>query len=173
MLIYLQAIESEEERSKFEQLYFQYRGLMYHVAMRILNNPHSAEDAVHLAFLSIIENLKKISEVKCPKTRSYIVIIVERKAIDMIRANSKILDIDFEDTIAGIPIPLPGDSRVADAMAVLPARYREILLLHYDNGFNTKEIAMMLSMKRGSAQKLLWRAKESLREQIEMEDDPN
>ena len=27
MLIYLQAIEGEEERSKFEQLYFQYRGL--------------------------------------------------------------------------------------------------------------------------------------------------
>ena len=53
MLIYLQAIESEEERSKFEQLYFQYRGLMYHVAMRILNNPHSAEDAVHQAFLFI------------------------------------------------------------------------------------------------------------------------
>ncbi len=58
-------------------------------------------------------------------------------------------------------------------MAVLPARYREILLLHYDNGFNTKEIAKMLSMKRGSVQKLLWRAKESLREQMEKEDDPN
>jgi len=173
MLIYLLAIESEEERSKFEQLYFQYRGLMYHVAMRILNNPHSAEDAVHQAFLSIIENLKKISEVQCPKTRSYIVIIVERKAIDIIRANSKIVDIDFEDTIAGISIPLPGDSGVADAMAVLPARYREILLLHYDNGFNTKEIAKMLSMKRGSVQKLLWRAKDSLRKQIEKEDDPN
>ena len=47
------SIESEEERSKFEQLYFQYRGLMYHVAMRILNNPHSAEDVVHQAFLFI------------------------------------------------------------------------------------------------------------------------
>ena len=67
MLIYLQAIESEEERSKFEQLYSQYRGLMYHVAMKILNNPHSAEDAVHQAFLSIIENLKKIPDVKCLK----------------------------------------------------------------------------------------------------------
>ncbi|HZK71807.1 MAG TPA: sigma-70 family RNA polymerase sigma factor [Clostridia bacterium] len=173
MLIYLQAIEGEEERSKFEQLYFQYRGLMYHVAMKILNNSHSAEDAVHQAFLSIIENLKKIPDVKCLKTRSYIVIIVERKAIDIIRANSKIVDIDFEDKLAGITIPLPGDSDLADAMAMLPARYREVLLLHYDNGFNTKEIAKMLNMKLGSVQKLLWRAKESLQKQMEKEDDSN
>ncbi len=173
MLIYLQIIESEEERSKFEQLYNNYRGLMYHVAMKILNNSHSAEDAVHQAFMSIIENLKKISEVECPQTRSYVVIIVERKAIDIIRTNSKIVSIDFEDTFPGIPIPLPGDSDLADAMAKLPARYREVLLLHYDNGFNTKEIAKLFNMKRGSVQKLLWRAKNSLRKQMEKENDLN
>jgi len=39
---------------------------------------------VHQAFLSILENLDKISNVECPKTQSYIVIIVERKAIDTI-----------------------------------------------------------------------------------------
>jgi len=107
------------------------------------------------------------------ETRSYIVIIVERKAIDIIRANSKIVDIDFEDKLAGITIPLPGDSNLADAMAMLPARYREVLLLHYDNGFNTKEIANMLNMPLGSVQKLLWRAKESLQKQMEKEDDSN
>lgn len=32
MLIYLQIIETEEERSKFEQLYEAYRGLLYRVA---------------------------------------------------------------------------------------------------------------------------------------------
>lgn len=171
MLIYLQAIESEEGKSKFEQLYFQYRGLMYYVAMKILKNSHSAEDAVHQAFLSIIENLKKISDVDCPKTRSYVVIITERKAIDIARANSKIADIAFDETIAGITIPLPGDNDLADAMAKLPARYREILLLRYDNGFDTKEIAKMLNMERGSVQKLLWRAKEALQQQLGKEED--
>ena len=171
MLIYLQAIESEEEKNKFEQLYLRYRGLMYYVALKILNNPHSAEDAVHQAFLSIIENLKKVSDVKCPQTRSYVVIIVERKAIDIVRANSKIVDIAFDETIAGITIPPVADNDLADAMAKLPARYREILLLRYDNGFNTKEIAKMLNMERGSVQKMLWRAKEALQKRMKKKVD--
>lgn len=45
---------------------------MFHVAMKILKNEFDAEDAVHQAFLSLIENLKKISDVKCPKTRASI-----------------------------------------------------------------------------------------------------
>lgn len=32
MLIYLQMLESPEERSILEQIYLEYRGLMYHVA---------------------------------------------------------------------------------------------------------------------------------------------
>ena len=86
MIIYLQMIESDEDKSKFEQLYIMYKGLMFHVAMKILKNEFDAEDAVHQAFLSLIENLKKISDVKCPKTRAYTVIITERKAIDIIRS---------------------------------------------------------------------------------------
>lgn len=67
MIIYLQMIESDEDKSKFEQLYIMYKGLMFHVAMKILKNEFDAEDAVHQAFLSLIENLKKISDVKCQK----------------------------------------------------------------------------------------------------------
>lgn len=59
MIIYLQMIESDEDKSKFEQLYIMYKGFMFHVAMKILKNEFDAEDAVHQAFLSLIENLKK------------------------------------------------------------------------------------------------------------------
>ena len=58
--INLQTIESEEDKSKFEGIYYRYRKLMFHVAMKILHNRQDAEDAVHQAFVSIIENLEKI-----------------------------------------------------------------------------------------------------------------
>lgn len=32
MIIYLQMLETPEEKSKFEQLYLEYKGLMFHVA---------------------------------------------------------------------------------------------------------------------------------------------
>ena len=60
MLIYLQMIETPEDQSKFEQIYEKYLGLMYHVALKILENHEDAEDAVHQAFVSIAENLSLI-----------------------------------------------------------------------------------------------------------------
>lgn len=150
MIIYLQMIESDEDKSKFEQLYIMYKGLMFHVAMKILKNEFDAEDAVHQAFLSLIENLKKISDVKCPKTRAYIVIITERKAIDIIRSRSKLVDMEFWESTYGIEIPLPGDHGLADAMARLPAAYRDILLLRYYNGYSVREISSMLHATEGS-----------------------
>lgn len=163
-------IESEQDRSKFEQLFEKYKRLMFHVANQVLRNEHDAEDAVHEAFVSIIKNLQKISDVECPETRSYIVIITERKAIDIIRARSKVTHIDGEEALGGIAVPPPGDGGLADAMAKLPARYREVLLLRYDNGYSTKEIAQILNMKRDAVQKLLWRAKNALQKLLEQED---
>ena len=62
MLVYLSLIESDEDKSKFEKIYERYKGLMFYTAMQILNHKQDAEDAVHQAFVSIIENLDKISE---------------------------------------------------------------------------------------------------------------
>lgn len=80
---------------------------------------------------------------KCPKTRAYIVIITERKAIDIIRSRSNLVGMEFEESTFGIEIPLPGDHSLADAMAQLPATYREVLLLRYYNGYSVREISSM------------------------------
>lgn len=83
MLIYLQIIESDADRDKFEHLYYYYRDYMFHIANRIVKNEYDAEDAVHSAFESIAKNIGKLGNVECSKTRAYIVIIVEHKSIDI------------------------------------------------------------------------------------------
>ena len=170
MLIYLQMMESEEDKSKFEKLYNQYRHLMFSVANKILDNQFDAEDAVHQAFVSIIDNLDKIKEVDCPKTKAYVVIITENKAIDIIRSKKHIVEDELIDTLYGIEIPMPGEGGLEEALAKLPARYREVLLLRFDNGYKTKEIAKMMNMTEGSMQKLIWRAKDALHKQLEADE---
>ena len=59
MLVYLQMIETPDDRSKFEIIYLEYRDYMYRVAFAILHNVEDAEDAVHYAFVKIAENIKK------------------------------------------------------------------------------------------------------------------
>ena len=52
LMIYLQMIEGDEDKIKFEELYLTYRGLMYKVSFDILQNTQDAEDALHEAFSS-------------------------------------------------------------------------------------------------------------------------
>ena len=81
MLIYLQMIETPEEKSKFEQIYLQYKGLMFQVAFQILHNEQDAEDAVHQAFVKIAENIRKIDQPVCPKTHGYVVTMCRTKPL--------------------------------------------------------------------------------------------
>lgn len=162
MLVYLSLIESDEDKSKFEKIYERYKGLMFYTAMRILNHKQDAEDAVHQAFVSIIENLDKISEPECPKTRAYVVIITERKALDITRRKSKISHLEFDESMFGTETPPLETNELADAILQLPATYREIVLLRYYYNYTTKEIAKMLGMTGSATQKALWRAKTML-----------
>lgn len=160
MMMFLQLIESEDDKVKFEEIYTRYQRLMYFVAYKVVGNESDAEDAVQQAFVSIIENLDKVGVIDSPQTKSYVAIIAEHKAIDIVRAKKRFVELN--EDIAGFEISMPGDCGLADAMAKLPGRYREVLLLRYDNGYDTQEIAQILDMKRGSVQKLIWRAKEML-----------
>lgn len=167
MLVYLQMLDTPEDQLKFEQLYRTYRGLMFHVAKRILNHDSDAEDAVHQAFLSIINHFEKISEVTCPKTQAFVVIIVERKAIDIYRANLRQTALPLDEELYGITVTIPEESEIVSAIERLPARYREVLLLRFKLGFTTKEIGQLFEMSPKSVQRLLWRAKDSLRKALE------
>lgn len=169
MLIYMAMIDSPEDQSKFERVYHKYRYLMLHIAKQILHNHHDAEDAVHQAFVAIIENIEKISDVDSPKTRSFVVIISERKAIDMLRSNSRRSTVELNEDIAGIEMHFDLDNPVAAAIAKLPVHYREVLLLRFDNGFTTKEIASMMNITDSGVRKLIARAKRALQEILEKE----
>lgn len=167
ILIYLSMIDEPENRSKFEEVYTRYRSLMYLAAYRILQNSYDAEDAVHQAFVSVLSNLDKIVKIDCPETSSFLVLITERKAIDIYRARrtGKLLPIDEE--ILGIEIPLPGDNGLADALAGLPSHYREVLLLRFDNGYSTRDLAQILHLTPSGVRKLIGRAKQALERILE------
>ena len=70
MLVFTQMLETADERLKIEEIFHTYGNLMFHVANKILNNAHDAEDAVQQALFTIYQNLGNFSEIKCPKLRS-------------------------------------------------------------------------------------------------------
>ncbi len=161
MLVYLQKMDDPRDKARLEQLYQMYRGYMLHIAYSMLHNKQDAEDAVHEAFLSIAKNIKKFSDPSCPKTRSCIVIIVERKALDIHRKRRR----DAEDALteaAGISRFESGEDPLMDCMNRLPDRDREAILLRYSHGYHIKEISQILGISYAAAAKLVERAKKKL-----------
>ena len=70
LFIYLQMLETPEEKSKFEQIYLEYRDLVFYIANRILHNKQDSEDVVHEAFLKSSKLLVKLIIRSVPKRRT-------------------------------------------------------------------------------------------------------
>lgn len=168
MLVYLQMIEEPEGKNTFQQVHDRYLGLMLYAARRLLGNEQDAEDAVQQAFMSIAKNISKISDPGCTKTRSYVVTIVENKAIDILRARKRRRAEPLDEEAAGLPFRVEGNA-VADAIARLPARYREFILLKYADGYTNGELMKMLGLSYEGVHSLDARAKKKLKILLEEE----
>lgn len=174
MFAYLALIEENDEKLKFEIIYEEYKNLMYYAANRILGDTRDSEDIVHEAFLKVIEILDKIPTAKCPQTRSLVVTIVERKAIDLYRKRRKntMVPLDEENIHTSVsPDNMMEGIVIAQALAGLSPKYRQLLLLKYDNGYSEHEIAQITGMTQANVKKTIQRAKAALQTILdEMED---
>ena len=82
-------MELDEKSVKIERLYALHKNVMLYTAERILRDYQLAEDAVQKAFMKVLDNLHKIEEPDCNKTRAFLVIITRNVAITMYNRQKK------------------------------------------------------------------------------------
>ena len=167
MLIYLQTMESDADKVKFAAVYTRYRDLMFLLAGRILPDPKDREEAVQEAFFAIAKNISKISDPGSNKTKAFVVIVTEHKAIDIHRKNQRRPTAELREDTAAVSIALP--SGIAKAIAKLPPRERNFIILKYAEGYTNKELAEMLGLTYSGVNSLDHRAKEKLRKLLKEE----
>lgn len=166
MVIYLQLLETEEERCRFEEIYRAYRNLLFYVAYRILQNEQDAEDAVHQSFVKLAERMDLISEGPGIRTRALVVTVTERTAIDLYRRRRAHPTVDVDELPLFYERQVEEDGTLAAAIAAMPPRYREVLLLKYYNGYTDNEVAALLGTTPGNVRQLLSRARKKLAEEL-------
>lgn len=149
---------------RLAQVYRLYRTSMLRLALRILGGEQDAEDAVHDAFESVARNLDRLAEPESPRTRGYIMVITERKAIDLLRARRRHETAELDEDAVGVEPPDAGEHGLAWCIAKLPPRYREILLLRFVYGYSMRETAELMDIPFTVVGKLSQRAKERLYE---------
>lgn len=162
MLVYFMALDLPEEKSLFEKIYYEYRGVLFKIAMSYLHNEFDAEDAVHQTFMYAAENMKKFSFGVCPKTLSYLVKTVRCKATDILRHRHRHRTGDSATLVPDSESFYPGLSPLAACIAKLPEQYRDALILRMHYGFEFREIAKMMNITESNARKLVTRARNKL-----------
>lgn len=86
MISYLLAIlESDEDKLRLIELYEEHHVRVEQTALRILKDPHDAEDAVQNTFLQVIRHFDKISEIPCKKLGFWLISIAKNEALMILR----------------------------------------------------------------------------------------
>lgn len=86
MLIYLSALETDNERREFMVLYSEYHEVMLRVDKKYFpSDQMMLEDAVQNAWMKVIKNFQRILDVPCKKRGAYCVIIVRNECISLLR----------------------------------------------------------------------------------------
>ena len=169
LFLYMSLIDSDDERDKFEQLYLKYRKLMKYIALNILGDEQLSEDAVHNAFLKIINHLDKFSDINCQETKNLIVIIVRSVSIDMYRKRNREFDktdILDKELSAETDFSAFQTEYIVKEIEALPEIYRDILLIKIEYDYTDREIAKILGIKADTASKRLERARKLLKRQL-------
>lgn len=176
MLIYLMALDTEEERIKFVKIYDTYRNRMHYTANMILKDELNAEDMVHDTFLTLTDYLDRINEEDSVGTWNYIVTILKNKCYNFIKKNKKMNLVESEEVFeqsSEICNLLESQLIKEEAGAFLNMLirglkypYKEVIYLQYYDGLNSREIAEILEISPANVRKISSRARGQLREKM-------
>ena len=176
MLIYLNLIDTEEQKSKFEQIYNNYKHTMFYVAKSILKDDYLSEDAVHNAFISIAKSMDNINEVGSNRTKGYVVVIVRNISFNMLKKQNKDVAIDeLEENIKDdnsledeVLSKLSVDS-IIEEITSLPMIYKDVLYLSYVEDLPTQEISRLINISNEAVKKRLQRGRKILQKVFDCE----
>ena len=162
------AIEGDKEA--FAALYMRYRDALYRYAYFRLGDETDAEDAVSACIVSAYEGIGSLRA--SGAFRAWIFRILYRCCGTLIAARSIAIHNEGEEALDNLPAE-DGDRlspELAQAFDVLDDVDRDIVLLSVIAGYNSREIAALLSMKSATVRSRLARSLSKMRTFLAMAD---
>ena len=165
MISYLLAIlENDEDKQKFIELYEEHHVRVEQTALRILKDPHAAEDAVQNTFLQVIRHFDKISEIPCKKLGFWLISIAKNEALMILRHKRREIPQEDWDTFSADVSDPTSYNELVHLFSQLPPTYRAALEMRLINGYSGKEIAQHLGISESAVNTRISRGRALLRE---------
>jgi len=167
------------ERSAFKQLYDTHSPRVLSLLLRLVGNRDDAEELVQDVFLSFWNHAESLRGES--KLSTWLYRVAVNRAINFKKRGGLLfqikqlfsLETDEESLIDRLPASesdspdrqlemKQAQTQLADLLATLPERQREVFLLHKLEGLSYNEIAEELHVTLGTVESLMHRAKENL-----------
>ena len=161
-------IDDDYNKNKFENIYRQYKSLMFYIANKICNDYHLSEDIVQESFLSIAKNIKNIRIDNPYETKAYIAVITQHNAYKMCKKmnneyinddeefiiNASDSNIDYEN----YTVNLIHYDEIVSNISLLDKKYSLPLQLQAF-GYKISEISSALNISESATKMRIKRAK--------------
>ena len=146
----------------------QYQQQMYALALSILRNKFDAEDAVQDAIVKAYSRYDDLRDQS--KFKSWILSIVHNTAIESLRQNRDMLDIDQQQELRAAEGDVDGKLTLWQSVQKLKMPYREVTVLFYYGALSVQDISRITSTPAVTVRQQLFRARKMLAAQLHKED---
>ncbi len=168
---YMAMIDDKELCSEFEKFYYDSRVKAMRVAFGVLADHALAEDAVSESFMKLAKCFQKVHNLPSHKLDAYFVITVKNTAINMLKKESAVEKVEYDDELAHGEF-LPSETGELDrCIEKLSDTDREILYLRCSLGLDYAQISSALGISEQAARKRLSYARGKLKAFMEEKDD--
>ena len=161
MIILLLSILNDEQRTLVERIFQEHNIHFQRISFNIVKSEETAKDAVSVAFVKIMENIEKISDLPCPQMTAFCVTIVKNTSIDVLRQLPQSIHIDYWDNISDANVDTVLDEcihnadvrKLSELIDRLNPDDRRFIYLRYVEEMGYKEIGELLNISVDAAKK--------------------
>lgn len=146
-----------------KELINNYSNMLYRICLCILCDKDDAEDAVQDTLLRFLAKAPEFESEEHKKAWLIRVATNISKNMLVLRIKHRTVDINDLEYIGAAD----EDRGVFEAIMSLPVKFKIVMILHYIEGYQTKEVARMIKISDDAVRKRLQKGRELLKLEIE------
>lgn len=123
--------------------------LLFRLCLMMLGNASDAEDVIQETMIKYLQKAPSFKDVEHEK--AWLIKVATNQCKDLLRTRSRQQIVEIVQIREFVNDEPKGE--IIDALMTLPEKYKVVLILHYVEGYSTKEIAQMIG-KTASAVKM-------------------
>lgn len=157
--------KNDPETQNLENTIYEYKNIVYGIAVTQLNNKHEADDIFQEVFLLYFIKQPSFDNAAAKKAWLIKATINKCRQHNYSKWNRYIDKTTEPDVVA--TLETTDDKEIYSAVKELPYKYREAVYLHYFLGFSVNETADMIGVRDNTMSMRLSKAKKLLQKRLE------